>query len=584
MKLFKGKIGFILKLFGVYKRQALWLLFLILFSAFLESFGVSLIMPILQTGLQDKIDAKFEIFLRPILALSGNSSPLAALTMFFLLVMALKFILVCMSIFFSKRFVWRMRLEWINKIFEKYMHCNYSFILNAKQGELINTLISETHRGVICCSQMIEFTAKAVLAIFLTAALLYVDWKITFLSLGAIVILIFSTHTLSRKFAQNIGRKRLLLAQQLAAWVAESIVALRQIKTFGLENFIIKNQKKVSTSLSDVNVRFEVVKSLHVPFGEFFMALLIVGIIVFSDLLFHVPFKLLIPVLGVFVVVGVQLTTCMSQLAGLRLQIIALMPALRLSYHVANDLVKGEDFKSGNVFKKIQNDIAFNDVSFSYGENDSVRVFRHLNLNIPQGKMTAIIGPSGIGKSTIADLLLRLYDPQEGRISVNGDDLRHWNLRDWRSRIGFVSQDTFIFNTSIRENIAFGNLGVNEQTIIEAAKKAYAHDFIMQLPQGYDTIVGERGLKLSGGQRQRIAIARAIVRDPDLFIFDEATSSLDHESEQMVQKAIENLGQEKTMLIIAHRLTTIEKADVVYDLGKMTDSCALASNAMKNRV
>jgi len=217
-------------------------------------------------------------------------------------------------------------------------------------------------------------------------------------------------------------------------------------------------------------------------------------------------------------------------------------------------------------------DIRFESIVFSYGKKT---VFDGFDLRIPKGKMTALVGPSGYGKSTIADLLLRLYEPMEGRILIGDRPLNCISIEEWRSRIGFVSQDVFIFNASVSENIALGKLDASREEIIDAARNAEAHAFILELPEGYDTVIGERGLTLSGGQRQRLAIARAIIRDPQFLILDEATSALDMETEKAIQKSIERIGRHKTMLVIAHRLTTIENADVVYDLGVLNKNQAI---------
>jgi len=186
--------------------------------------------------------------------------------------------------------------------------------------------------------------------------------------------------------------------------------------------------------------------------------------------------------------------------------------------------------------------------------------------------MTAIVGPSGSGKTTIVNLLLRLYDPKSGKIIVNGYDLKEYDVNSYRDIVGYVSQDPFVFNATIRENIVFGG-EFSDSEVIHAAKLAHAHDFIMDLPQGYDTLVGDQGITLSGGEKQRIAIARAMIRQPQFLILDEATSSLDNISEAAVQKAIDQVARECTTLVIAHRLTTIQNADkiVVIEKGRVIE-------------
>ena len=213
---------------------------------------------------------------------------------------------------------------------------------------------------------------------------------------------------------------------------------------------------------------------------------------------------------------------------------------------------------------ELKHDVVLKDITFSYG--DGKPVLPNLNLTIQKGKITAIVGPSGIGKSTIADLILRLFEPQKGKILVNGQEISQFDLFSWRSKIGYVSQEPFIFNTSVKQNILIGKPSADMDEVIQAAKMANIHDFIMTWADRYDTVVGDRGVKLSAGQRQRLAIARAIIRQPELFIFDEATSSLDGQSEKMIQQSIEKLSRSKTILIIAHRISTLENADIIYTL------------------
>jgi len=208
-------------------------------------------------------------------------------------------------------------------------------------------------------------------------------------------------------------------------------------------------------------------------------------------------------------------------------------------------------------------------VSFSY---DHAKVLSDVSIAIKKGSMTAIVGPSGSGKTTIVNLLLRLYDPKSGKIIVNGYDLKEYDVNSYRDIVGYVSQDPFVFNATIRENIVFGG-EFSDSEVIHAAKLAHAHDFIMDLPQGYDTLVGDQGITLSGGEKQRIAIARAMIRQPQFLILDEATSSLDNISEAAVQKAIDQVARECTTLVIAHRLTTIQNADkiVVIEKGRVIE-------------
>jgi ATP-binding cassette, subfamily B, bacterial MsbA len=207
--------------------------------------------------------------------------------------------------------------------------------------------------------------------------------------------------------------------------------------------------------------------------------------------------------------------------------------------------------------------IRLDHVTFHYDSDAAKPALEDVSITIPARKTTALVGPSGAGKSTIVKLLLRFYDPTHGEVYVDERPLRELDLESWRSRISLVSQDVFVFNVPIRDNIAYGRLDASEEEIVAAARKADAHEFIMQLPDGYDTLVGDRGVRLSGGQQQRITLARAILRDPEVLILDEATNSLDSISEKLIQDAIDTMSRDRTVVVVAHRFSTIERADQI---------------------
>ena len=229
------------------------------------------------------------------------------------------------------------------------------------------------------------------------------------------------------------------------------------------------------------------------------------------------------------------------------------------------------DTPTAHQLEVVRGAITLLNVSFAY--EDEQEVLRDIDLEIEEGEVIALVGPSGAGKSTIFNLIPRFYDPDSGSISIDGHDIRDVSQSSLRQHIGIVPQETLLFGGSIRENILYGKLGAEESEMFAAAKSANAHDFIMELTNGYDTVVGERGIKLSGGQRQRVAIARALLKNPSILLLDEATSSLDSESEQLVQEALIRLMQNRTTLIIAHRLSTIRVAHriAVLDKGRIIE-------------
>jgi len=224
--------------------------------------------------------------------------------------------------------------------------------------------------------------------------------------------------------------------------------------------------------------------------------------------------------------------------------------------------------------RKVQGDLVFEEVSFAYPGRDIT--LDSVNFKIAPGQMTAIVGPTGSGKSTVAKLLLGFYQPNSGRILLDGQDIQGENLASLRSQIGYVGQDVFLFEGTIQDNLLYGTPDASHDALIKAAKLAEAHDFILELPKGYDTVLGERGVQLSGGQRQRLALARAILKDPPILILDEATSAVDYETERLIQKSIEVVSQGRTMIVIAHRLSTVKTADTILVLedGKIRENGA----------
>ncbi|RYE07133.1 MAG: ATP-binding cassette domain-containing protein, partial [Sphingobacteriaceae bacterium] len=239
---------------------------------------------------------------------------------------------------------------------------------------------------------------------------------------------------------------------------------------------------------------------------------------------------------------------------------------------------KGEDISikiaDNNIKQNITGNVEFDKVVFAYPSRTEITVLKEVSFSAKSGEKIAIVGPSGAGKSTIAGLILQFYHPQNGLILFDGKPASSYSLTDIRNQVAIVPQDVLLFGGTIRENIAYGKLNSSEAEIIKAAERANADQFIKSFPEGYDTIVGERGVKLSGGQRQRIAIARALLKNPSILILDEATSSLDSESERLVQEALEELMKNRTSIIIAHRLSTIREADkiIVLEKGKVKES------------
>ena len=312
--------------------------------------------------------------------------------------------------------------------------------------------------------------------------------------------------------------------------------------------------------------------ALIAPVNEMAGILTVLAIVILGRMFFATQLASLSTVLLTYLLILFRLLPFVSQLNGIRGGFAGAAPSVA----VVHDFLRRDNkpFMALGIrpYQPLQEGIRFEGLSFVYPGYEGL-VLDRIDLWLPKGTTLALVGSSGAGKSTIADLLPRFYDPIRGRILIDDRDLRDLDVRSLRQSMGIVSQDTFLFNDSVRNNIAYACEQVTDQQIVEAAKRANAYEFIVNLPQGFDTAIGDRGVMLSGGQRQRLAIARALLRDPDILILDEATSALDTVSERLVQQALDELSRDRTTLVIAHRLSTIQKADqiAVLDKGRVVE-------------
>ncbi|MCU6715394.1 ABC transporter ATP-binding protein/permease [Megasphaera butyrica] len=451
------------------------------------------------------------------------------------------------------------------RLFSHIESMSFSFFDNAKTGQLLSRIISDISEIGDLVFQMPNLIMVCLITMCGSAFFLfYINWQLAIFVLFLILLKTGGTMILNRRMKETFrtAREKMGLVSSQAM---ESLNAIRLVQSFCNEAVELKKFVAASDKLRRAQQRtfmFEAYLTSSVIFfsnltnlviiaaGSFFIML---GVMSLGDLVAFLMY------LMVFIRPIMQLTMLTERyqrgLAGYRRyeELMAIEP----------DVADKTDAVEAGV---IEGRVAFEDVSFSYNGKDLV--LRRFSLDIPRGKTVAIVGPTGAGKSSVASLLLRFYDIQSGCITLDGRDIRQYTLASLRRSIGIVQQDVFLFSDSIRENIAYGRPDATEQEIIEAAKLADAHEFIMKLPDGYDSAIGERGVKLSGGQKQRLAIARVFLKNPPVLILDEATSALDNETERKIQQALQDLSHNRTTLVIAHRLATIRHADSIVVLTK----------------
>jgi subfamily B ATP-binding cassette protein MsbA len=444
-----------------------------------------------------------------------------------------------------------------NTVHNHIQSLSLSFFHRHPTGELISYVTNEVNAAAASLTgTVVSLMRDTTSVIALTIAAFVMDpWLalIAFIAFPASVLPLMNVAKKIRRFAK---RGQATLGGFLGL-MQETIQGVRIVKAFGMEEYERARFRKESERLFKLSLRMSRIRALMPPTMELLAAFAIGGVVWYGGFsvihggrtqgqfmafmaamfLMYQPFK---------------------KLAGSNTSIQQGIVAAERVFEILDTKSDIEERPDAQLAPRFSRQIEFHDVSFGY---ERKLVLKHIDLRIRAGEMVALVGVSGVGKSTLADLIPRFYDVTSGKITIDGVDIRDVTLGSLRSQIGIVTQHTFLFNDTVKNNIAYGDRSKDIDHIIAAAKAAYADGFITAMPQGYDTVVGEMGVKLSGGERQRLSIARALLKDPPILILDEATSSLDSESEKLVQEALERLVAQRTTLVIAHRLSTIRKAD-----------------------
>lgn len=445
------------------------------------------------------------------------------------------------------------------------------FYVKTKVGDLINSLGTEVAQAAAAIRTAINtITTTATVLVFI-ALLLAISWQLTLASTTLLFLVSLANHHFVKR-AQTYGRELSEQSRNYSVALLEILNGIRLVKATGHE---AKEHSKLSQLIRQrekAEFQSQSNNALVGPINEMAGIITVLAIVILGQQFFHDQMTSLSTVLLTYLLLLFRLLPFVSQLNSLRSSFASTSPSVA----IVHDFLRRDNkpfMQSGSEsYRPIQEGIRFEGLSFAYPGHENL-VLNNINLWLPRGTTLALVGSSGAGKSTLADLLPRFYDPTGGRITIDGTDLKVLDPRDLRRSMGIVGQDTFLFNDSVRNNIAYARQDATDNDVIEAAKRANAYEFILKLPQGFETTIGDRGVMLSGGQRQRLAIARALLRNPDILILDEATSALDTVSERLVQQALEELSRDRTTLVIAHRLSTIQKAHqiAVLDKGRVVE-------------
>ena len=446
-------------------------------------------------------------------------------------------------------------------IFKSVTKLHIGYFNNERKGDLISRFTNDVQEVENAVMSSLKAVMKEPITIIVYFLILFtLSVKLTLFTLlvlpltgGVLAEIIKRLKRQATKTQESLGR--------IVNILDETFGGMRVVKAFNARNYIILKMDEESTHYRKVSKSMSYKNEMASPVSEILGVLIIAGIIFFGGNMVLSENSSLEPevFLGFLAIFAMIIQPAKEFSNGITALQRGTASAKRI-FTVIDTQPLIENKPNAITLQSFEKIISFNNVSFAY---DASLVLKNINLSVEKGKTIALIGPSGGGKSTLADLLPRFYDPSEGEVCIDGISLRDYDIESLRKQMGVVTQESILFNDTIFNNIAFGMAGVNEETVMQAAKIANAHDFILQTEKGYQTRIGERGAKLSGGQRQRISIARAVLKNPPILILDEATSALDSESEKLVQEALFNLMKNRTSLVIAHRLSTIQHADEI---------------------
>jgi subfamily B ATP-binding cassette protein MsbA len=457
-----------------------------------------------------------------------------------------------------------------NLLYSRIIQQSLAFFTRTSTGRLMSAVTSDIERIQYAVSQTAaDFLKQSFTLAGLLAVLFYVDWRLALGSLILVPLVVWPSHNIGR-YIRISSRSSQDKMAEMSTVLQETFSGIRVVKAFGMELFEVEKFKAATRRLLRTSLRWVRAQAATSPIMEVLGAITVAGLLLYArtEIMRHAQTT------GGFVAFLYALIKTyepIKRLTGVHNAYAQALGASEQVFHYLDIHPDIHDEPGATALRPFEHEIEFQDVDFDYEEG--LPLLRDIDLRIRKGEVVAIVGSSGAGKSTLASLIPRFFDVTRGRILIDGHDVRRVKLNSLRAQIGIVTQETILFNDTVYNNICYGSQPADEEAVREAVRAALAEDFILEMPEGYQTVIGERGQRLSGGQRQRIAIARALLKNPPILILDEATSELDTESELLVQRALANLMRGRTVLVIAHRISTVRRAEriIVLDHGTITE-------------
>ena len=555
------------------KIKLIILLVIIFIGAFVELLGVSSIMPLINVATNpDAIDNTWYLVkIKELFGFSEVRQIVISLSFFLIVVYIIKNIYITFQYNVQYKFIFNNQRRLAVKMMNSYMHQNYLFHVSRNVAELQRNVTEDVNGFYTVVLNVLQLVAEVSVCVVLVIYLMSTDIMTTIVIAALIFIFAVFFGIIFKKVLVKKGQENRQVNIQLTKWVLQSFSGIKEIKVMNKEKFFLDNYDKTYKRFTVLQRQQTMLSFISRPTMETMCICGLLITVVVKMIWFQEDIANFIPALSVFAIAAFRMLPSFNRISGYLSAIMFNKPAVDVLY---GDLKEIDELKTASeekakyevTIQKLSNGIDVKNISFQYPNADK-QVIRNLSMHIEPNTSVAFIGASGSGKSTLADIILGVLEPQTGTIEVEGIDIKK-NLNGWHQCLGYIPQTIYLMDDTIRANIAFGleKKQIDESSLWDAVKEAQLESFVKSLPQGLDTVIGDRGVKLSGGQRQRIGIARALYSKPVVLILDEATSALDNETEREVMEAIDGLRGTRTLIIIAHRLTTIKNCDLIYEV------------------
>ncbi len=556
------------------KRKMMMLVFLMLIGAVLETLGVSMVMPVMNVVLEEDAIAKHD-YLQVICRIFGVDNS-GDLTMLVMVGLVLVFVTKNIFLFFQQKvqlkFVYTNQFATSRRMMINFMQRPYEYYLNADTAVIQRSITSDVNNMYGLILALLQLISEGIVFVCLAAASLVADVWMSLTVTALLVVALLVIKCILKPIMRKAGEENQEFYSGLYKWIDQSVMGIKEIKIARKEGYFINEYSKCGAGYVSAVQRYNLYNATPRLLIE---TLAIAGMILYLmiQLLQGTAAADIVPQLGVLAVAAMRLIPCANRINNHLTSISYFEPFFMGVSDNLQEEIRDEnvDYNAETYQKKIdvekldvRKEIVLQDITYRY-PNSQTLIFDHADMMIPVGKSVGIVGTSGAGKTTIVDILLGLLQLETGSILADGVEVRE-HYASWLKNIGYIPQTIFMIDSTIRRNVAFGyaDEDIDDNKVWEALREAQLDEFVKGLPEGLDTSIGERGIRISGGQRQRIGIARALFEDPEVLVLDEATSALDNETEAAIMDSINRLHGRKTLIIIAHRLQTIEKCDMVY--------------------